>query len=402
MMDKSILVDRRVLGTESHLLSSEEGYAWIDSIPQGVWHLSGQIKNRSPACFDSLCRLNGVTLQLSPGDKWVKSMSTLKGGHPPWGQVMPREAFRRFTEGVLAEANENFPLLSRDYYRGTWIPSGGILNRLVPAKINPARAHEIISEAGMNSRSYEGLFGPNGETQPITYDRFGTRTGRLTVQTGPPILTLKRQYRDVFASSFPGGKILSLDFSALEARILLYAGGGECPDEDLYGSFAQELFGDRSRRKIVKGAILAEVYGASKATLASTLNIDWGDLEVFTRRIRDAFRLSHLRGQIRSQFEQDGFVLNHYGRKIQIENPKDHILVNSFSQSSGVDVSLLGFTQVSDRFLGDSRFKPLFVLHDALIADVHPDLFHEVSSIPPLKIPHFDGLFPLKVEDFSS
>jgi len=272
----------------------------------------------------------------------------------------------------------------------------------VPAKINPARARQILEEAGVNSRTFEGLFGQGNETQPISYDRFGTRTGRLTVQRGPPILTLKRQYRDVFVSSFPGGRVLSLDFSALEARILLYAGGGECLEDDLYGSFAQELFGDRSKRKIVKGAILAEVYGASKATLASTLNLNWGDLEVFTRRIRDAFRLSYLRGQIRSQFERDGVVLNHYGRKVEIETPKDHILVNSFSQSTGVDVSLLGFTQISDRFIGDPRFKPLFVLHDALIVDVHPDLVREVSSISPLSIPQFQCPFPIKVEDFSS
>lgn len=398
-MVESILIDKQILGTESHLLTGK-GFAWIDAVPQDAWHLSGKIKDQSKNCLDTLLKLNGVQISLNPGDKWVRSMGALKGGTPPWAQVLPREAFRIFVERLVSQTNENFTHLKTDYYRGTWTPSGVILNSLVPSSVNINRANQILEGAGLNSRSYGGLFGPNGQTLPIQYDRFGTRTGRLTVASGPQILTLKKEFRDVFTSSFQGGRVVSIDFSALEARILLYAGGGTCLDQDLYGFFAQELFGDRSKRKIVKGAVLAEIYGASKTTLARTLNLDWGDLEVFTRRISSAFRMSHLRGKIREQFEHDGYVMNHYGRRIEVENPKDHILVNSYSQSTGVDVSLLGFSQIANQYKGEG-FRPLFVLHDALIADVHPDMLSQVESISPLNIPGFSGLFPLKVEPFS-
>lgn len=397
-MVESILIDKQILGTESHLLTGK-GFAWIDAVPQDAWHLSGKIKDYSKNCLDTLLKLNGVQICLNPGDKWVRSMSTLKGRNPPWSQVLPREAFRIFVESLVSQTNENFTRLKTDYYRGTWTPSGTILKSLVPASVNLVRANQLLEGAGLNVRSYGGLFGPDGRTQPIQYDRFGTRTGRLTVTSGPQILTLKKEFRDVFQSSFKGGQVVSIDFSALEARILLYASGGECPDHDLYGFFAEELFGDRAKRKIVKGAVLAEIYGASKATLAKTLQLDWGDLEVFTRRISAAFRMHHMRGKIRAQFEQDGYVSNHYGRRIEIDTPKDHILVNSFSQSTGVDVSLLGFSQIAEKFNG-SQFSPLFVLHDALIADVHPDLLDEVQNIEPIQIPGFSGVFPLKVESF--
>jgi len=73
------------------------------------------------------------------------------------------------------------------------------------------------------------------------------------------------------------------------------------------------------------------------------------------------------------------------------------LFVNTFAQSTGVDVSLLGFKSVMDR-LGTDGVRPLFVLHDALIFDVRGDRLGDVEAIDSVEVPLYDARFPLKLE----
>jgi hypothetical protein len=83
---------------------------------------------------------------------------------------------------------------------------------------------------------------------------------------------------------------------------------------------------------------------------------------------------------------------------LTIEGDKvDHLLVNSYAQSTGVDVSLLGFKSIVDS-LGSDGIRPLFVLHDALILDVRGDRFEDVQKITSVEIPSFSTKFPIKLD----
>jgi DNA polymerase-1 len=277
------------------------------------------------------------------------------------------------------------------------MPQGHIFNELQPAKINPQRFFEVLSESGMNHRVING-FKPDarGYASPIIYDRFGTRTGRLTVQSGPGILTMKKEYRDMIIPSWEGGQILSIDFSSLEARILLYEANGDCQSPDLYSQISQDLFGGAKSRKAVKGAVISELYGSSKTALGLALNIKGRELDDFVLKIKDFFKTSQLKKRLKDEYYSCGHITNKHGKKIQIDEPADHIFVNSYAQSTGVDVSLLGFSKIVNQ-LKSNKIRPLFLLHDELIIDVHPDEIEKVFQIKDVEIPGYQQRFPLKV-----
>ena len=92
-----------------------------------------------------------------------------------------------------------------------------------------------------------------------------------------------------------------------------------------------------------------------------------------------------------------GKVCNKHGRYLELDDPQDHLFVNTFAQSTGVDVALLGFKSVMDR-LGIDGVRPLFVLHDALILDVRSDRLKDVENISSVKVHGYDAAFPLKFE----
>ena len=46
-------------------------------------------------------------------------------------------------------------------------------------------------------------------------------TGRMTITSGPNILTLKRGHRKILRSRYPGGKIVEIDIRAAEPRVVL-------------------------------------------------------------------------------------------------------------------------------------------------------------------------------------
>lgn len=400
MSVEDIIIDKSILGSDAHLCFGPSGFGLVESIPDGAWHLSGASKLHSRKCLDSLLSLNGIVLDTSPGKKWVSSTRCAQSRNPPWSLILPRDEYRRFTERLVNSIKENIVGINPEYCEGTWNEAGGILRALQPSRIKRDRVEKIIGDHGTLNKALQSLLPIKGDIlQGVQYNRFGTRTGRLVVQSGPEILTLKKEYRDAFVSQHPGGEILSLDFSSLEARVLLYSSGGDCEDPDLYGKIARDSFGDESKRKIVKGAVLAELYGASRTSLSAALGVDSGELELFLQRVKKIFKTRELLAALRAEYSSKGHILNAYGRRIPIDNPADHILINSFAQSTGVDVSLLGFGSLTER-LRRVSVDPLFVLHDALIVDCPAESLGDIKLITSVKVPGFSQIFPIKVEKF--
>ncbi len=259
-----------------------------------------------------------------------------------------------------------------------------------------------MAEMSVNSRVVEGFRpGQGGYAAPVVYDRFGTRTGRLTVASGPNVLTLKKDYRDMIVSSYTGGKIAYIDFAALEARVLLYEAGGRCDDIDIYTYINNELFNGAASRRAIKGAVISELYGSSKSALGAALGIHGKELDDFVGKVKGLFKTSDLCKRVKDQFLKTAHITNKYGRRVHIEDPLDHIFVNSYAQSTGVDVSLLGFSEIAKMLAGKPGIRPLFVLHDALIMDVSPENLDLVAGLKEVLVPGYTQSFPLKVE-FSS
>jgi hypothetical protein len=185
-----VCIDARVLGTSNHLLVRNGAYGWTSSVPQDVWHVSGERKT-SPRCLDTALALAGRDLRLLPDERFVVAAQTAFSGSQideiPWQHVMPAQAHRTFLKGVVNEVVGSLADLPTNYFEQCWVPSSRVFDALQPAKVNVARYKQLMETPGLNNRHVVETFEPNkkGYAKRVVYDRFGTRTGRLTVAEGP-------------------------------------------------------------------------------------------------------------------------------------------------------------------------------------------------------------------------
>lgn len=390
-------IDAAVLGTKLNLVCATGSFSWVNKVPIDVWHLDGHIKPSNDKCLDSLLKLAHIDIDLSPPEKFVAAYSSLVPGDVqiPWQKVMPLLAHRAFTENIINQINGAQGRLPVSYFMGTWVPGNHVIGSLQRAKIDPRALNALTISRSGNVRAIE-TFEPDqgGFARSVKYDRFGSLTGRLTVASGPNIMTLNKDMRKIITPTHPMGCIAYLDFQALEVRILLYEAGKRCDVPDLYSFLADEFGRDR---RAVKGAVISELYGSSKATLGHTLGMEGKELDAFVKRIRSYFNVKELLKRVKKQFVETGFIINRYGRPVKIDNPMNHIMVNYYTQSTGADVALLGFKNIiGDLEVSAPKTRPVFLLHDALILDVHPDDIETIKSITNVKVPGYVQKFYIK------
>ena len=369
--------------------------------------MSGDLKSNTTAkCLDTLFKLNRHVPASVP-ERYLTAMRCLVTGSNdhliPWQHVMPQDEFRLFFKNLVQETTNIFSELPFDYYDAAWTAGSRVLGSLKPARINLLLFQYHLESAG-HGQIAPGLesFRPkrSGFSHPVVYDRFATRTGRLTVVEGPNILILKKSCRNILASSFEGGSIVSLDFKALEARIVLAEAGRYSEAEDVYEEISQQQFKGMLPRDVVKTAVLADLYGISRGSLKARLGVSDQKLDSFIGVIRDFFRVDDLRKRLKEQVGSSGKMLNRFGRPLTVPDGQDNLLVNTYAQSSGVDVSMIGFDAILQR-LGTEGIRPLFVLHDAVILDVHPDRLRDVQGITDVPVTSYEKNFPIKFETVS-
>lgn len=397
-------IDRCLLGTKNHLLVSEHGRSDVDIVPDDAWYFTGDIKLDRALCLDTLFRLHGITVETSPDKRFVKSiMGVLSGSlnaNPPWRLMMPTAAHNAFTETLVGSCIVAINRCDDRYLRETWGPGNVVLGSLQHAKIDRVRLHALLENGAVNPHVLQTFEpGDDGFAGIPAYDRFGTLTGRLTVKSGPNILVLKKEYRNIISSSTPGGRIMCIDFSALEPRVLLYEAGGRCDEPDMYGSIAQE-FG--MQRNAIKLAVVSELYGSSKVALGERLGIAGDELSNLVKKIKRLFKTNELLKRIKQQYVSTGVIVNRYGRLVSIDEPLNHVMLNYYAQSTGVDVALLGFSKLCSEFkVTAPAVRPLYLLHDGMYLDVPEENVEYVSSIKTITVPGYVQRFHVKVDTVS-
>jgi hypothetical protein len=187
------------------------------------------------------------------------------------------------------------------------------------------------------NKTYDNMKLQNGKLNKVVYNRAATKTGRLTVKSGPPVLTLKAEHRNII-------KGRQIDFSSMEPRLLL-ALLGKSVEGDLYDWAAKELnlTGDRS---YIKVSIISSMYGSKTVPEIARL-----------------FALDEWINQLESQIT-DGYIESFWGRPIKVDNIRGKHLLSLWLQSTASDAALLGFKNL---FLDRSDIKPHWVIHDAVI-----------------------------------
>ena len=128
----------------------------------------------------------------------------------------------------------------------------------------------------------------------------------------------------------------------------------------------------------MKLATLKLLYGSSRAGIAESV----GELSGSSiRKIEDYFGLAGLRSRLASELKDEGRIVSHWGRPLP-EAREQHLLVSHFTQSTAVDVALSGFGDLIEMIMSeDLDIVPCFVLHDALVIDVHPGAADRLEEI---------------------
>ena len=313
----------------------------------------------------------------------------------PWHKVMPKNQFKSYIKSVLDGAQLIVKDSNRIYYEKIFISSRGFLDRLGGIKIDKQKLQGYLeTESNPSLRSALMTCRPveNGFSREIRYDLTSSKTGRLTVTDGPRVLTLKKNYRDIFTSEWEGGSLVAIDYKSLEARIALAIGGQDAIPLDPYLQIAKHSSVDRKTAKI---ATLSIMFGSGTKRIQEATQLTQIEATMLVAYIKDAIGYTRIVEQLKKELADTGFITNYYGRKLDPGTTAEHILYNNYIQSTGVDVALLGFSQMEAAVQDNEFVKPKFIVHDCLYIDIHPEynsIIKELQSAG-LSIPSFTTPF---------
>jgi len=189
----------------------------------------------------------------------------------------------------------------------------------------------------------------------ISYNLFGTKTGRLTTKRGSfPALTMPKEYRGIVRPT--NEWFLELDFNSAEIRTLLALAGNEQPKEDIHEWNIKHVFKTDMSRDEAKKNIFAWLYNPAAESPATKF---------------------YDRDKIKKQYWDGEMVRTEFGREIESD---DHHAVNYIIQSTTSDLFLRRMVAVNE-LLKTKQSHIAFCVHDSLVIDLHSDDKHLVPLI---------------------
>ena len=398
-----ISVHPNVLGVSKYLVCNPESgsYSWSASSPEGAWVFGDPSTIKS---LDVIMKMGNIEIPRIENSAHTKAFRTLMGNDVPklpWHKVLPTHCFQEMIQTLVTSLTQALESFVNCAYGETFIAERAFLLGLSRARVDIQKLSKYLeSEDNSTVTSILNSFCPTiGEkTRPVVYDQAATATGRLTVKSGPMILTLPKKYKDLIKSEHTQGEIVQLDFVSLEPRVARFI-SGNTPEADVYESMSKELFQGMLSRDQAKLAILCALYGASSRRLQNMLGNDLNSVQVI-QGVKRYFGVSRLTDQLKHSLRTDGHMTNLFGRKLVPDRTDENVLVNHYIQSTSADVALLGFQNIMNELSSiGADIKPLFVIHDALVLDVPPSCHSKIRDLASKGI-EIEGIgsFPLGLE----
>lgn len=395
-----ICVNSELLGTRKHLIYQvKDGqYYWSQTVPHSSWVFGDYSTPRSLDVLFDLLGLEKPTIAVQSHVRAFKILSPSGSVDIPWHQVLPPNEFKQLILHLLAGLENALTRFISMEYMETFESKRSVLTGLSRAVIDkPLLMSYIRDEENSTVRSTLRTFLPNTDclASPIMYNQASTVTGRLTVGSGPQILTLPKKYRNIITSRYQGGKIIQIDFTSLEPRVARLATGLSV-ENDVYMQLSRELFNSSLTREEVKIAVLCALYGVSRRRLSSMLG-DGFNANSIIKEIRGFFGIPELVKELKNQMLVNHKITNHFGRIIEPDKTESNILINHFVQSTSVDAAILGFHSLINK-LSDKEVVPLFIIHDALVLDVSPESLQGLCEVIKngISVPTM-GNFPVEI-----
>lgn len=390
-----ICLDKSIIGTSRHLIWEDGiGYYWTNRVSEETWALGlpGRVRD-----LGELAHAMGTELTWSPPPAHERSFRELLGEEVDlsgirWSCVLPHDLYLQQIREIFLTSQKLLRDSADWNYLTTFESTQRVLCGLAPVFVDQSKIDAFLWTI------------PEGHQKDIRRLRKGgrviysrrTSTGRLTIQSGPQLLTLDKRYRIFLKSRYGAdGHLIQLDYVSLEPRVLLALTGQSAP-EDVY-----EILSDRVpvlSRDNLKGVTMTILYGGNLTRLQSQLPVEVNAVAVMDQ-LREIFHLRALEDRLRRDYEVSGLLSNHYGRVIILRRQSSSYLVSAYVQSTAVDVALLGFDRICQELRKVDGIDPFAVIHDSLWLDVHRDVAGYIRELIEVgeKIPGFNLRFPLAV-----
>jgi hypothetical protein len=284
-----------------------------------------------------------------------KSYQLIYGDEINWINALGNQRFAQVLKSFVGQIRESISQIENQSYFQELSKTRKILTRLQTAKIDVEKYEQLLKKSDISSlKSFQP--DPVGFSSLPKYT-LSTSTGRLTSLSGPKILTLSQENREILKSRFVNGHVYIIDFVSLEPRVALLLSRNETPF-DIYQEMGTLTSSDISRTKL-KISTISTLYGS-------------GHVEKNIRKlIHEYFRLDKLYERYLNKEK----ITNLFGRPL---SPKeDYQKISHFVQSTAVDIALRGFETLCER---ETDLIPLFVIHDALVVD-SPKKLNEENPI---------------------
>ena len=351
-----------------HTGDFETPYDWIFSFP-----------GKRSKCIRSASEAAGCDLVVTPctpqAKFWKKHTQ-----HPAWCRILPKNDFRMHIEKQVKSVIEFLENDLNKYYLDQFQTQQRLIDFLQPSKV-------------VNSSLSEHGFVPDceGFVQVPSYDNAHSSTGRMTVRSGPRILTLPKDQRGCIVSRWSDGILVEVDFNALDARVLSWITGHDSVPGDMY-EWIGKSSGIDAPRSIIKEATLSAMYGMSKRNFALRYQ-DMPDAVDLYEKVRSFMQVKELEERLSRQDP----LRNAFGRHLSSTNAR----ISHHVQSSAVDVACSGFEWLVNQT--DSDFcLPIFLIHDAIVLDIKKDYLGKIEEICKfgLLVPIIDQYFPVRIRRF--
>tara|TARA_A100001015_G_scaffold321613_2_gene453415 strand:+ start:1361 stop:2416 length:1056 start_codon:yes stop_codon:yes gene_type:complete len=317
-----------LFGTTNHLARDDSGFRWIDDVPGNAFVYGGKHKYSAAEWLAMHDEKPPPLIE----KKYVQMAKELGYARPKWQKLLGK----KFKDNlVVAQENLEQKLLQtkNTKYEPVWRECQDFIWSMKPVKINRVR---YASLKAMNVK-LPGFNPVTGSLDPVRYDR-KTKTGRLRVVSGPSVLTIKSEHRNMVQGC------RQIDFKNMEPRLLLAFLGREV-EGDLYENIQKDLNikGDRS---YVKVSIISSLYGSRVVP-----------------EISKYFALKEWIAELEKEVKNN-ILENYFGRPIQTNGVTGHHLLSLWLQSSAADAALLAFSKF---FRANPSLKPHWIIHDACI-----------------------------------
>lgn len=395
-----ICITKFALGEARHLVQHTPGgkFQWVDEVPGTAWTYGDP---SSITCLEELAHGLSASLPMWPPKVYKEHLSqlNLEESQARWALMMPKRILRQEL-GLLLEELWKVIQLGQEY-----IPAFKISQEMLcscwQAKVDPNLWRDAFAEAEDGQRDVVGSFrGSEGVLPKVIYSR-QTSTGRTTVVEGPQILRLAKRHRTFLCSRYGGGRIIQVDYSAVEPRTLLSLMGGLLNQPDIYNLVSEDILRGVITRAEAKIVVMGILYGIGLSRLKQLLG-DRSDIEHIVSHIRRMFKLSELEERLKMECDETARIRTAYGRILTPSRTDAAGLVSYYVQGTAVDGVLSGFsTVVKSLQARNLKVHPIFLVHDALFLDVHPEV-SDVELEEMVKVGEtiqgLPGRFPLEMK----